>query len=404
MATNCSALSTYPNFPTYVDRLRNATANDLSIDGMRPCRSEICSTLLGVGKADISGIGVSIQCAVYVWTRLTAQVVVAYTMHLILGALLPSMLMILDSMPRRHRLRSVIQKSYLRYSDSAIMLAFSIQVAAVVLLAKKNFGFSASDFGDLTIELTSAAALITILPITTLCSFPAGSDAGIEVEYRILTTFWTTTAGVLFLFTFISRMLSTYASGQIGSGPDAVLTIREAANIEKLCYLSISGQSKVEKTAFQVFSLIGSLVALLSIITNFLGTLRRTLGLTAPEKSSAIDGTQQPSKKGWFLKIRRTIQRKFLLSNVLVWGSLQLVLIFRLRHIQHALAASINEADNDDAWSFGQIIAVVVFLPVFVQLGYDYGTETCRSFLGSNQSLHELEGSRESNYSGGQQK
>jgi hypothetical protein len=64
-------------------------------------------------------------------------------MHFALGLGLIFMLMAIDSMPGRHQLRSVIQKSYLRYGDSAIMLAFSIQVAAVVLLAKKNFGFSA---------------------------------------------------------------------------------------------------------------------------------------------------------------------------------------------------------------------------------------------------------------------
>jgi hypothetical protein len=83
-------------------------------------------------------------------------------MHFALGLGLIFMLMAIDSRPGRHQLRSVIQKSYLRYGDSAIMLAFSIQVAAVVLLAQKNFGFSASDFGDLTIELTSAAALARI--------------------------------------------------------------------------------------------------------------------------------------------------------------------------------------------------------------------------------------------------
>jgi hypothetical protein len=40
--------------------------------------------------------------------------------------------------------------------------------------------------------------------------------------------------------------------------------------------------------------------------------------------------------------------------------------------MQQALAISIGSSDQDNSWGFGQIVAVVIFLPVLLELAYVY--------------------------------
>jgi len=47
-----------------------------------------------------------------------------------------------------------------------------------------------------------------------------------------------------------------------------------------------------------------------------------------------------------------------------VWG------VLRLRNIQKALAISTNNVYVDNQWTFGQVVAVVLFAPVFTEVGY----------------------------------
>jgi len=59
-------------------------------------------------------------------------------------------------------------------------------------------------------------------------------------------------------------------------------------------------------------------------------------------------------------------------GNVFLLGVPQLWAILRFRAMQRALATSIGSSDQDNSWSFGQIVAVVLFLPVLLEFAYVY--------------------------------
>lgn len=270
----------------------------------------------------------------------------------------------------------MVEKAYARYAQAAVVLGFSVQVAAMVLIIRKLFGISGLNFGSLTVEVTWAAALLSILPLPLAYLVPSdllqqqGRDADSPQqahkepeEPRDLLLLWTTPAWVLFLFTFACRMTSYYSIGQVGGvGTGQVTSGGEAQNIKELCFRRYSVIPPKEQLAFDIFALGGSLFVCLV----FLGML---IDGVAKRGRSGRRGSIHKSSLS--AKLNTTAARVILILNILLWGTPQVYTIFRFRKIQSTLARSINMVNDDNQWSFGQIMAVVVFLPVVMQCIYE---------------------------------
>ena len=67
---------------------------------------------------------------------------------------------------------------------------------------------------------------------------------------------------------------------------------------------------------------------------------------------------------------------KFLIRSLVVLVPLLTIPQFwglvRLRGIQKALANSTTNAYTDNQWTFGQVVAVMIFAPVFTEVGYSW--------------------------------
>ena len=80
-----------------------------------------------------------------------------------------------------------------------------------------------------------------------------------------------------------------------------------------------------------------------------------------------------------------------MVGNVFLWGVPQLWAILRFRAMQRALATSTGSSDQDNSWSFGQIVAVVLFLPVLLEFAYVYmngAPERDKNLAGHDPSIH----------------
>jgi hypothetical protein len=296
-------------------------------------------------------------------------VIVGYTLELVLGVLLSVALANRHSLGLKSRLRITFSHAYATYADAAVLLSSSVQLASLVILVRKDFGISAADFGSLTMEVTWAAALLTMLPLTFLCYiYEDLVEEGDETEdRRDLRLILVCTSWSMFLYTFISRMIANYGPSQIGvphpGAPQPVLTTNQARNIAFLCYDGREGLSASENIAFQVFALGGSLfvsVAVLGALGWGVAERFERAWLTRLRKASLIKWLHTASAQ------------KFLIAFVTLWSIPQLWAVVRFRSMQQALAVSIGSADYDNSWSFGQIVAVTVFLPVLIELLFVY--------------------------------
>jgi hypothetical protein len=180
------------------------------------------------------------------------KVITAYFMELALGLLLGLGTIVLEQRDSKRGFPCAVNRAFGVYADAAALLTFSVRFASAIILIKMDFGISAKDFGGLTVEVTWAAALVTMVSMLLVCSSGADLDRK-EVRLSVICISW-----ILFLYTFISRMMSDFGPSQIGiskpGSPPRVLSPVEAANITQLCWTDGSTLSKTETIAFDVFA------------------------------------------------------------------------------------------------------------------------------------------------------
>ena len=287
-------------------------------------------------------------------------------MELFFGVLLGIGIIHLKRSDSKKSVSCAVHRAFGVFADAAILFTFSVQLASVVILIKKDFGISAKDFGGLTVEVTWAAALLTMLPMLLVCSCGAKLDRP-EVRLSIICISW-----VLFLYTFMSRMISDFGPSQIGvskpGAQPAVISPGEAANIEQLCWTDGSDLSKQEKVAFDIFTIGGSLFLSTVVVSTLIWVLltRRQPDTVKRWKHSGV------LTVNIFNLMSLELARLLMVCNVFLWGVPQLWAILRFRAMQQALAVSIGSSDQDNSWSFGQIVALVIFLPVLLEFAYVY--------------------------------
>lgn len=356
MDGNCSRLEQVLNFESYVSVLRNVTSNHLSAEYMNPCRQQICAALYGTGSSDVSGIGVRNQYGELLSVVDSVQVLVGYFVEFSLAVILAVTLMIL-SKRRKARLAASCREITGAYVDSAIALALSVELACAIMLIKKNFGLQVSEFGGLTVQIVWIVAALVMLPVASFCW------RDLEDKKTELRLCMTALAFILFLITFICRMISTYSDRQIGSGADAVVSNEEANQIALLCFGQSSSLSPSASATVEVFSIGGSLWISCNVILALI--------------DQCFDGSEQSQVARALQQFTKHLKSDIVgtvvsVSGLLIWSVPLFWALMTLRSWQMTFAESIDEASGSDVWSFGQIIAVIVFLPVLNELLHQY--------------------------------
>lgn len=283
------------------------------------------------------------------------KVIVGYYVEFIIAVILALVLLMVNRTKYRNWSKAV-RKVTASYADSAIALALSVELACAIMLIKKNFGLGSYDFGALTVEIAWIVATLIILPIVNFC-WQDLRDGKVELRLCMVSLTF-----VLFLITFVSRMISTYSHGQIGSGEDAVLDDRQRAELDILCLGNDSGLPSTGSLVVEVFSVGGALWA--------------SLIVAAAITDQCLIGIQTSFTKRLRLEMGKLRDERWgLIINVIalvLWSVPQFWALMKLRNSQKQLAANLGEPSGSDEWSFGQILAVVVFLPVFVEVLHQY--------------------------------
>lgn len=261
------------------------------------------------------------------------------------------------------RKKESVAESYRRvtaaFADSAIALALSVELAAAIMLIRKYYGLGANDFGDVTVQLVWIVATLVMLPIVTFCWLDFKDDRG-ELRLCMLSF-----GLILFLINFCCRMYSTYSSGQVGNlnDTDKVITPEELGQIQYLCYEGHKALSPGGSVVVEVFSIGGSLWIFCNILS---ALMDQSMSITSSSKAGHMwqNIIQSLRKEQTCLMI--SVPAVVGWSVPLFWAMMQ------LRTWQKQFAASLNETSGSDVWTFGQIIAVVVFLPVLNEILFQY--------------------------------
>ncbi|KAH8661675.1 hypothetical protein BGZ60DRAFT_433477 [Tricladium varicosporioides] len=352
---NCTLLTSQADFAGYIQKI-NATTN-FTLPLLEACQSNICNALWGNGNADISGIGMIVG---YMFeSALSLLLAIGFAIQ---QAQRPELL---PKIITGHA--NVLKKAHKIFFDCAVFFAASIQIACVVVLVRRDFGISANGLGGFTTQITWAIAVLSMLPLI----YPhVALDTKLMVSkksgYRL---FLFCGCWVLFFYTFISQMIGSFAPTQIGQGNGdggiTIITDEEWNKLTTLCLTGVESLTSREEKLLSAFGAAGSLVV-------------ATYGLTRLVWYIYFNTHVEHAKKIYkgipaFLGIRKLRPIPLVLTWILLFLTLvvpQFWGVLRLRGIQRALADATKNIYVDNQWTFGQVVAVMIFAPVVTEVGH----------------------------------
>ena len=273
------------------------------------------------------------------------------------------------------RFISVIRRGCSSFYDCAVFFTFSIQLACIVVLARVDFGINATSMGDSTAKITRAVSLVTILPLMSmafnpdllhepqpdLASTPKGQkskDRKEQLRFLLFALCW-----LLFIYPFLSGTMETFGPNAIGT---SIISTDEWNMIAATCTAGVDAVSNQETLAMDFFSLAGSIFVCLMALTKIIW-----LALQRHHPDSFF--VQRVRKLRSYDSRQLSRLPMVLFVALLIIAISQLWTIFRLKSFQEQIAHNARNDDTDSQWTFGQIAAVTIFVPV--------GVECCFAWL-----------------------
>lgn len=258
----------------------------------------------------------------------------------------------------------LIAKGYEAFFDCAAFFTASIQISCVVVLVRRDFGINANGLGGIETQITWAIALLCMLPLT--YSLIILNHINKEKSGYRLFLFYV--CWIFYFYTFISTMIGEFAPSQIGAGAGnngiTIITTDEWEKLTDLCLSGIPTLGSIEQTVLRTFGAIGSSL----VATYGLGQL-----LWFVAERQWPNQTKKLRTKGYAILPEIEITQ----CLIIIWIVILIILtipqfwgVFRLRGYQKALANNSSNAYVDNQWTFGQVVAVMIFAPVFTEVGY----------------------------------
>jgi len=285
-------------------------------------------------------------------------------------------------------LQSVTSVGLEAFFDFAVYFALSILIATIVVLSNKDFGVTTSEFGACEAEIALAMSVACVLPLIypigllpAQSSHPEHSHESASdksrkskrdsYHFRLLLFSLLT---VLFFYPFVSQAIHNWAPSRIGEGKGpggkTVVTIAEFQRVKELCFGNVRYLDFWESQLLAATEMASSLLIYLFLFWHL---------ITAHIQMIESDEEDISGLTGGLVLIRRRIQsvrkrsKPLIALCLLVPAALDGILlycIFRLRHIQSQMAQGLGGQYAGDEWGFGQIVSIIMFVPVLMEMAF----------------------------------
>ncbi|KAF4996716.1 hypothetical protein FDECE_12315 [Fusarium decemcellulare] len=354
---DCSKLKELDDFSNYIDTVESQT--QFVSSKLQTCKAEICNAVYGTGNPDISGIGVA----------------AGYIIELALGVVLSLAVIYLRHQQKKGRASewNKIFISGLRvFFDSAAYFALALQLATIVVLVRKDYGISTDGLGAIEARIAQSVAVVSMMPllypVALLEPEPEPDSSADDVRHNARLLLLSSTVS-LSIYPFLSRCIHAFGQSPIGNRKGSEVTPNDWGKVALMCF---PGSFK-DLTKSTTWKALPGLELTASLIT-YLFTFWLLAGLHAPRGNEK--GQQRPKESlSWRERVKKWFGKRLLVSilPLVVIFSLAvplLVVIFRLRKLQEDLSDNMGEEYEGQNWGFGQIVSIVLFFPVVVEMGY----------------------------------
>lgn len=275
-----------------------------------------------------------------------------------------------------YRWKEIIQCGLDSFFSSAAYFALSIQLATIIVLVRKDYGISTADLGAIEARTAQCVAVMSMMPLLYPVALlePRKRDMSLDVRHNSRLLLLSATVALSF-FPFLSRCIHGFEPGPIGPDPDNKVDAEEWAMVEKTCFHKGFSDLKKDMTwrALPGLELTASLITYL-----FALWLLSTLPHTQHSSEKYTKGRRGVEKLlSWREKVTRWFEDRRPSTIVPLLAMIGftiplMVVIFTLRDLQKKLSSSLGQTYAGDNWGFGQIVSIVLFVPVGVDMAYSW--------------------------------
>ncbi|KAJ3526278.1 hypothetical protein NM208_g11271 [Fusarium decemcellulare] len=358
---DCSKLKELDDFSNYIDTVESQT--QFVTSKLQTCKAEICNAVYGTGNPDISGIGVA----------------AGYILELALGVVLSLAVIFLRHQHKKGRgseWNKIFTSGLRVFFDSAAYFALALQLATIVVLVRKDYGISTDGLGAIEARIAQSVAVVSMMPllypVALLEPDPDPDSSADDVRHNARLLLLSSTVSLSF-YPFLSRCIHAFGQSPIGNRKDSDVTPDDWGKVALMCF---PGSFK-DLTKSTTWKALPGLELTASLIT-YLFTFWLLAGLPSISHAPRGNGKGQKRPKE-SLSSRERVKKWFgdrllvaILPLVVIFSLAVplLVVIFRLRKLQEDLSENMGEEYEGQNWGFGQIVSIVLFFPVVVEMAY----------------------------------
>ncbi|EKJ70973.1 hypothetical protein FPSE_08832 [Fusarium pseudograminearum CS3096] len=359
LKVDCSQWMELNDFSSYIRLLGSKT--QFKKDSLEVCQSEICTAVYGTGNPDISGIGVAI----------------GYVLEITFSVSLSLAIIALKQSQKTSQWHRIVKTGLVAFVDSAAYFALSLQLATIAVLIRKDYGISTADLGAIEARISQSVAVVSMMPLL----YPIALLEPLtkrcprdNVKHNSRLLLLSTTVALSF-YPFLSRCIYAFSVSPIGNGEGSEVSSIDWSTIEDMCFpkkYRHLGKTMTYRS-LNGLELTASLIVYLFSFWLLAGLPKMHSRLI--EKTIADQGLE--AEPSWRERVNRWFSdRPFVavvplfvvvgLSVPLLW------VIFTLRKVQEDMSENMGQEYAGNEWGFGQIVSIVLFIPVAVEMAYQW--------------------------------
>ncbi|CEI70069.1 hypothetical protein FVEN_g10632 [Fusarium venenatum] len=356
---DCSQWMELNDFSSYIRLLASKT--QFKKDNLEVCQNEICTAVYGTGNPDISGIGVAI----------------GYVLEITLSVFLSLAVIVLKQSEKTSQWHRIAKTGLAAFVDSAAYFALSLQLATIAVLVRKDYGISTADLGAIEARISQTVAVVSMMPLlypVALLEPRTKTCPRDNVKHNARLLLLSLIIALSF-YPFLSRCIHAFDVSPIGNGEGSEVSSTNWSAIEDMCFPQ-EYRHLGETMTYRSLNGLELTASLIAYLFSFwlLAGLPKThphLNEKAQEgQESGVEPSWRELVNVWFSD--RPVAAMVPLFVVVGLSVPLLSVIFTLRKVQGNMSENMGQEYAGNEWGFGQIISIILFIPVAVDMGYQW--------------------------------
>ncbi|KAM0245386.1 hypothetical protein ACHAP5_005469 [Fusarium lateritium] len=305
------------------------------------------------------------------------KVAVGYVLEIALSVSLSLAVLVLKRKGKASQPYQVARAGLGVFFDSAAYFALALQLGTIAVLVRKDYGISTVGLGAIEARISQSVAVVSMIPLLyplALLEPVAKTSTRSNMKHNTRLLLLSMMVSLSF-YPFLSKCIHAYDVSPIGNSKDSEVSLAEWGVIEDMCFPREYSNRGTTTTynSLNALELTASLLIYVSSIWLLAGLPNTYYNC---EEESA-HSQKQRDKPSWRRRVNGWVSNRPSLAMMILFAVVGLSVpllwaIFTTRKLQKEMSENMGQEYNGQEWGFGQIVSIMLFIPVGVEMAYQW--------------------------------